>query len=286
MAKAAPITPSYEGSAKALFSKSQWNAALKSAILNAGRNWITNRLPMRFSKYAITDLWYVANKMDRVGISLNRRRIAVIRAMMSQDGTRARIVSEACAEWGGWDPAGKEAAPLPVFSAWLRDQRSQGASWDKDMRSARSAFRRYVLEKSRLNERIDNYAKDNADKYMGGVIPLVHTGQLRDYTTKHARSEAAVKNTQLIIRIPRPGKKYAPVVSSVLRRLGPGEVAQVQADVASFMDSFVAGSAAKGKKGNRKSTQEQVTQQKTIMARERSTVKYRPRKAATHKDRT
>jgi hypothetical protein len=61
---------------------------------------------------------------------------------------------------------------------------------------------------------------------------------------------------------------------------------QVQSDVAASMEAFVSGSASKGRKGNRKATATQTEAQKITFSRERSTIKYRPRKAATHKDRT
>ena len=277
---------SFNSEAQKLFSKREWQNAMKASLIDAGRDWIAGALPKRFTSFAVS-LGYSSKKLTKPLTREEKIRLAI--SLMRTNGMYDKIVKAATAPWGGWDPTGKAAPSGEVWRKWSSEALKAGkikASNSGEWRTARQKMRKEVIQLSRLREKVRNYAIDeyvDADK---GVepIPLVDTGDLEKYAMANARPDAKARggNTELAIRIPRPhplrGKE-----SDVLSKATDGETQRVADIFTAQMESFVAGSSVTGK--TKKKLTASKIQKRAIQSKIRGAMKQSVRNKTAHKNR-
>lgn len=269
----------YDRSAQRLFSKRDWQRALKAAMTSAGNKFIGTRLGLRFGEYSERSLGYRAKKLMR---TTERDRVRAGLHEMRRDGSYQRIVASACAPWGGWDPTERGGPPSHIWKQWIGEQLRAGRfreSRTGNWKTARTAFRKEVLEKSRIRERLKNYALDN---YNASAIPLVNTGRLQRHVAENAWCDAAATATKarMIIRIPRNHWTHK-VVNQTLSKLGPGEVEEINRDIGTSMQEYISGARIVGKR--KKKLKLSKVQNRTIDKTIRNA--HKPR-AKAHKNRS
>jgi hypothetical protein len=276
---------SFSPEAQKLFSKREWQRAMKAALIDAGRDWIAGALPKRFTSFAITDLGYTSKKISKKLTREEQIRLAI--ALMRTNGQYDRIVQQCCAPWGGWDPTGKAAPSGEVWRRWSSEALKSGrikVSNSGDWKTARQKMRKEVIERSRLRERVRNFA---IDEYLDGPgvepIPLVETGDLEKYAKANARPDAKTKGgtSELAIRIPRIHPLQAKD-GAVLGRSTPTEADHVSEVFTSQMEAFVAGSSVRGSSRKRLVASKQ---QKRDIERKINSAKTRGALARAHKNR-
>lgn len=242
-----------------LFSKREWQRALKASLVIAGRDFIDHSLPLRFSDYSIKRLGYSAKKLQRAEGESREQKIKRGLAQMRANGQRDRLVNQYCAPWGGWDPTSRQGAPDAVWRRWYQDAvrtgKVQPAKDAAGWKAARQEMRRDVLQQSRLKERLRTYAIDEYADSEASPTPLVESGALEKASRK-ARPDAKTRGgmAEVAIRIPRPH----PTAANVNRTLAthtPEEAERVAEVVGDRMSRFIRGSrAVKGRKPRRKLT--------------------------------
>lgn len=252
----------FNSHAEKLFSKREWQRALKASLINAGRDWISTALPKRFTKFAITRLGYNAKKM-RPEADSKEQRIKRAIAMMRVNGDYAKLVATYCASWGGWDPTAKEGPPADVWRRWANEAFKSGKikqSVSGEWRTARDKMRREALDQTRIRERVRLYAIDEyLDSGKGAEpIPLYESGELEDAALNKSRPSAKTRGgaSELAIRIPRAGRQ-AKMVLHVLGQSTPEEADRVSNVIEQQMTAFIQGSM--GKKGGRKGVKLKAT---------------------------
>ena len=279
---------SFNDQARKLFSKSEWNRAMKSALIDAGRDWIAGALPKRFSDFATSRLGYDAKKLHKNETREDKIRRAI--ALMRTNGEYERIVKTACSQWGGWDPTSKDAPSGEVWRKWSSDALKAGkikVSNSGEWKTARQKMRQEVIQQSRVREKVRNFAVDeyvDADQNVA-PIPLVETGALESYAKSNARPDAKTTGgrSELAIRIPKPhalrGKE-----SAVLGKSTPEEAQQVSAVFIAQMEAFVAGASVVGKRKKRLTSSK--IQRRAINSKIRGAMTKGARTRADHKNRS
>jgi len=277
---------SFNEEARKLFSKREWQNAMKASLIDAGRDWIAGALPKRFTSFAVS-LGYSSKKLTKPPTREEKIRIAI--SLMRTNGEYEKIVKTATAPWGGWDPTGKPHAPADVWRKWSSEALKSGkikGSNSGEWRTARQKMRKEVIQLSRLREKIRNFAIDEYVDSDNGVetIPLVDTGELEKYALANARPDAKARggNTELAIRIPRPhplrGKE-----SDVLTKATDGETQRVSDIFTERMEAFVAGASVTGKKKKRLVASK--IQKRAINSKIRGAMKQSVRNKNAHKNR-
>lgn len=277
----------FNDAARRLFSTSEWNRAMKAALIDAGRDWIVGALPKRFSDFAVYRLGYDAKKLHKTETKEDKIRIAI--ALMRTNGQYDRIVNAACSRWGGWDPMGQAAPPAEVWRRWSSDALKTGkikVSNSGEWKTARQKMRKEVIELSRVREKVRNFA---IDEYVDGdqniaPIPLVEKGDLEKYAQANARPDAKTKggNSELAIRIPRI-HPLRDKEGQVLGRSTPEEADRVGEVFTEQMQAFVAGATVKGTKKKRLVSSK--IQRRTIQSKIRGAMTKGARSRADHKNR-
>ena len=279
---------SFNDQAKKLFRKSEWNRAIKAALIDAGRDWISAALPKRFSDFAVSRLGYDAKKMHKVETREDKIRRAI--ALMRTNGQYERIVKTACAQWGGWDPTYKGGPPAEVWRKWSSEALKSGkikVSNSGDWKTARQKMRKEVIEQSRVREKVRNFA---IDEYVDAgqdvaPIPLFETGALEKFAKRNARPDAKTTGgrAELAIRIPKPHALGAKE-SAVLGKSTPEEAQQVSAVFTAQMEAFVAGASVVGKR--KKRLRSSKIQRRAINSKIRGAMTKGARARADHKNRS
>lgn len=279
---------SFNDQARKLFSKSEWNRAMKAALIDAGRDWISSALPKRFTDFAVSRLGYDAKKLHKSDTREDKIRRAI--ALMRTNGQYERIVKSACSQWGGWDPTGKDAPSGEVWRRWSSDALKSGkikVSNSGEWKTARQKMRQEVIQQSRVREKVRNFA---VDEYVDAgqdvaPIPLVETGALEAFAKANARPDAKTTGgrSELAIRIPKPhalrGKE-----SDVLGKSTPEEAQQVSAVFTAQMEAFVAGSSVVGKRKKRLTSSK--IQRRAINSKIRGAMNKGAKARADHKNRS
>ena len=246
---------SFNSQAEKLFSKREWQRAMKAALIDAGRDWIAGALPKRFTDFAVSRLGYDSKKLHKSDTREDKIRRAI--TLMRTNGQYERIVKSACAPWGGWDPTATGGAPAEVWRRWSSDALKSGkirVSNSGDWKTARRKMAQEVLQQSRLRERVRNFATDEYVDPGTGVapIPLVDSGELEKFALANARPDAKTRggNSELAIRIPKP-HALRDKEGRVLGASTPEEADRVSEIFTEQMEAFVAGASVTGKKKKR-----------------------------------
>jgi hypothetical protein len=290
-----PLRVKLNEEAKRLFKPSEWKRAAKAAGIAAGRRFIAEDLPRRFTSFAV-ELGYSTKRK----LSPKQAREVAIRAAiatMRLDGNYKRIVTEACAPWGGWDPTAPGGAPQNVWKRWASEALKSGKikpSLNGEWKSARQKMRAEVKQASRLVERVRNFAIDN---YLDGdgseKLPLVMTGDLRSSAERTARPAvtSAKESTVIAVKFARPHPLNA-MGNRVLKATTQDEADRVGETFANVMQAFVNGSRVikRGKnKGQRRATKQQKKgQAMAILLAEtasRRAARSKARQSRAHKNR-
>lgn len=278
---------SFNAQAEKLFSKREWQRAMKSALIDAGRDWIAGALPKRFTDFAVSRLGYDSKKLHKSNTREDKIRLAI--ALMRTNGQYERIVTSACAPWGGWDPTGKGAPSAEVWRTWSSAAIKSGrikVSNSGDWKTARQKMRADVVQQSRLRERVRNFA---VDEYIesgseAAPIPLVDSGALEKFATANARPDAKTRggSSELAIRIPKP-HALQDKEGRVLGASTPEEAQQVSEIFTGQMEAFVAGASVTGKK--RKRLVASKIQKRAIDRKIRGAMTNSAKARASHKNR-
>lgn len=237
-----------------LFRKRDWQRAMKSGLISAGRDFIAGALPKRFTDFAIDQLGYDARKLHQDKEYGREPAIRRAIALMRVNGQYDKIVASACAPWGGWDPTAKGGPNGDVWARWFRDAvvagRVKTPKTAGDWSAARAFMRRDVKQKSQLKERVRNFAIDEyidrGGKGQGDVapIPLVETSELELFALSNARPDAKTRagRSDLYIRIPRPHPVHS-IVNKTLSKSTPEEAERVASIFSDEMKRFVSGAS-------------------------------------------
>lgn len=263
----------YSHQAKELFKPAAWKRARQVAAIRAGEQWIAESLPKRFTMFAV-QLGYTGKKLKPDGGYSREERIKFALSQMWIDGTSDRIIREATAQWGGWNPLQRgEGPPAAIWKQWVTAAIKAGTvkpSVSGAWQTARRKFRDEVVAKSRILERLRNHAIDH---YIDGdksadPLPLVRTGTLRNAALGRSRvkTRGTDSTTEAKILIPREGRQNKQA-TKVLQNIAPGEPERFAATFEQGMQAFLAGTTA-NKRGSRRSVAASVTKsQRDLIAR-------------------
>jgi hypothetical protein len=205
-----------QGPALALFSARDRNAIVRTAQEVAGRAWIREFLPKRFTPY-VTRRPFTYPKMP-TGLAAVKLRTVTTGPLA---GTWQRIKAR---EFMGWDPWSSQAPPERLQLQWMQRNPGQYSKRygviartlrmiGRERKRLRADLRRWAKKRVR-EEIVPNLIKDEV------IVPLVREGALRDRFSKasNARATATARRARLTITIPR-GDRQAARVNTQLTRL-------------------------------------------------------------------
>lgn len=206
--------------------------AIHGALVGAMEWFRAERMPLRFSDWARTNLGY------RGPTEYSRTAMMVA---FTASGGRRRICQ---ALLHGWDPWTATPVPLPLLRWWV--EQHEGRAW-ASLRSVTGAFstvkkglRRWAKDK--LREAARNALTDGG---LAAKQPFVHRGELRE----------AALGGRIIARTPRGGgpawvslrvdaHPLRRELGPVFRRITPAEITEMQRRVVASVARSLAGATA------------------------------------------
>jgi hypothetical protein len=207
-----------QGPALTLFSARDRNAVVRDAQVAAGRGWLREFLPKRFTPY-VTRRPFTYRKLP-VGLASAKLRGAEQKNIPPMPQWRGIINRE----FMGWDPWSSKAPPERLQLQWMQRNPNE---YSKRKGIIATTLRIIKRERKRLKQDLRRWAKRRIREEIVPnlikdeiILPLVHTGLLRDRFSKaaQARAVATAKRARLTITIPR-GNRQAANVNAQLTRL-------------------------------------------------------------------
>lgn len=204
-----------KGPALALFSTRHRNAIVRDALVVAGRAWIREFLPKRFTPY-VTRRPFTYRKLP-VGLAAEKLRSAERGALPA---VWRNVVNQ---QFMGWDPWSSQPPPERLQLQWMQRNPNEYSKRKgiiartlrmigRERKRLRADLRRWAKKRIR-EEVVPNLIKDEI------ILPLVREGDLRDRFSKAAQARAisTAKRARLTITIPRGNRQAATVNKNLTR---------------------------------------------------------------------
>lgn len=205
------------GAALTLFSPRDRNAIVRDALVAAGQGWIREFLPKRFTPY-VTRAPFTYPKMP-VGLASAKLRGTAQKSIPPMPQWQ-RIINR---EFMGWDPWSSKAPPERLQQQWMQRNPNE---YSKRKGIIAATLRMVTRERKRLKQDLRRWAKKRVHQEIVPnlikdeiILPLVHTGTLRDTFSRGAAARAisTSSRSRLTITIPRGDRQAARVNTQLTR---------------------------------------------------------------------